>query len=233
MGAVFIFEPDSFFRSLISTLLIADGFTCIPVTNLDEHLIEIEQPGVDAVIISTDQHNPSGSDICRVIRQHTACPILMIGAENAPETELIAFAAGASDYMTKPLNPRVFLARLAHHVSQQSRKIPGLGDPISHSLTYETITLDMRARTVDVEGSTMHLTRTEFEILALLMSEPHRVFTHREMLNSVWQEDWLGDERLLQSHSSRLRRKIRDRAGLDLVVANRGVGYQLTDSRAS
>jgi len=233
VGAVFIFEPDSFFRSLLSTVLVADGYTCIYVTDLDAHLTQISQPDVDAVIISADQHQPDGSAICRVIRQHTPCSILMIGSEDTPEAELVAFAAGADDYMTKPLNPQVLLARLAHHVSHQNRQVPSVVALTRQSMIYETIALDMRERTVDIDGFPLHLTRTEFEILALLMSEPRRVFTQREILDSVWQEDWFGDERLLQSHCSRLRRKILNRTGLNVVVSHRGVGYQLTNSRAS
>jgi DNA-binding response OmpR family regulator len=233
MGKVVIFEPDDFFRSLLGTVLSADGYTCVPVTNLQDLLAEITGPGIEAVIISYNQHGPDSSAHCRVIRQHTLCPILLIGTDGTPEAELVAFAAGADDYLVKPLDPRVLLARLAHHISHESGQLPAAAEPIDSSLNYETITLDLKARTVDIQGSPLHLTRTEFEILALLMSEPHRVFTQREMLDSVWQEDWFGDERLLQNHCSRLRRKIRDLAGPQVVIASRGVGYQLTNSRAS
>ncbi len=101
----------------------------------------------------------------------------------------------------------------------------GLDEP----LNYDNLLLDGLSRMVYVSGSPIHLTRTEFDLLAMLMAQPQRVFTRAELIKAVWGETWFGDDHFVETHASRLRRKISAAGGPRIAAAVRGVGYRLVD----
>jgi len=99
----------------------------------------------------------------------------------------------------------------------------------SERLSFENIQLDGPSRMVYVSGSPVHLTRTEFDLLAMLLAQPQRVFSRAELIGAVWGETWFGDDHFVETHASRLRRKISAAGGPRIATAVRGVGYRLVD----
>jgi DNA-binding response OmpR family regulator len=233
VSTVLILDEDEFLLALLNTVLVEEGFHTILTTSLDEALANLDDPQLAAIMLSADMHQPGSIAICRTFREKVPVPIFLMGSHGSATEELLAFAAGADDYLEKPFDPRVMLARLAHHISHNMPATPGVPGKGEPALTFQGIELDRSSRSAQVLGSRLHLTRTEFDLLALLMTKPHRVFTRREIVDHVWASGWYGDEHNLESHVSRLRRKIRDLGGPSVVVASRGVGYQLSDTTAS
>ena len=137
--------------------------------------------------------------------------------------ELLAYALGADDCMIGAVSIRRFVAKAA--ALTRRKKHPAI-ETEPTLLRHGNLSLDAAARQVRVADRTVRLTRTEFDILAMLMHRPNHVITRGNLVQEIW-PDWFGDERVIEVHISRLRRKIVDADGPRLVEAVRGVGYRL------
>jgi DNA-binding response OmpR family regulator len=162
-----------------------------------------------------------GLEVCRALRSHGSTPIVFLTARADELDELVGFAVGADDYVTKPFAPRLLLARVSS-VLRRARSEP------EDRTVFETgpLRVDLEARTATVDGTTLQLTRTEFDLLAALIENPKRVVPRETLLERVW-GDWYGGDHVVEVHLSRLRSKVRKAAGVTVGVAVRGVGYRL------
>lgn len=170
----------------------------------------------------------------------------------------MAWSIGVNDYVSRGAGPRALVARLAARLGTEEsdadpesrlylgREIPAqrarkpqappfmAGDRSSfleraERLSFDSILLDGPSRMVYVNEEPVHLTRTEFDLLAMLLAQPQRVFTRAELIGAVWGETWFGDDHFVETHASRLRRKISAAGGPRIAAAVRGVGYRLID----
>ncbi|CAB4789392.1 MAG: response regulator [Actinobacteria bacterium] len=192
----------------------ADGESAIEIFNRhpsDVVLIDIMLPGID------------GFELCRTIRRNSDVPIVMVTARADTHDVVAGLEAGADDYLTKPFAPKELSARI-RALLRRVRPV----SPAHARLLFGDLEIVPDEGKVNLGGSEVHLTKTEFRLLCELAQNPGRVFSREELLDKVWGYDYFGDGRLVDVHVRRLRTKVEgDPANPRHVVTVRGLGYRL------
>ncbi|HEX3532764.1 MAG TPA: response regulator transcription factor [Gemmatimonadaceae bacterium] len=176
----------------------------------------------DIIILDLGLPDVDGLEVCKRIRAITDAPIVVLTARHGEADTVALLNAGADDYITKPFSTQELAARVTAQLRRAAapRHAP-------NSLTADGLSIDVRLRQVRRGSLAIRLTRIEWEILAVLVSDPGRVFTHQQLFTSVWKRPF-GDARLyLRVHVTNLRRKIeRDPADPRCIITEPGVGYR-------
>lgn len=178
----------------------------------------ILRPEIDLVLLDLMLPDGDGLQFCRQLRSHLDVPIIILTARGEDQDRIAGLEGGADDYVTKPFNPRELVARvraILRRVDEQ-RRAP------------TPLRLDTKTRSVDAYGQRIELTPKEYDLLALLVSEPGRAFSRDELLDHVWGEAFFGDHKTVDVHVRRLREKIeRDPSRPQLILTVWGHGYRL------
>jgi two-component system KDP operon response regulator KdpE len=176
----------------------------------------------DIIILDLGLPDLDGLEVCRRIRALTDAPIVVLTARHTEADTVALLNAGADDYITKPFSTQELAARVA---AQLRRAATQRHPPVS--INSDGLSIDIRLRQVKRGPMLIRLTPIEWEILAVLVSDPGRVFTHQQLFTAVWKRAY-GDARLyLRVHLTNLRRKIeRDPADPRLIITEPGVGYR-------
>jgi two-component system response regulator MtrA len=176
----------------------------------------------DLILLDIMLPGRDGIDVCREIRHHDGVPIIMLTARSDPIDVVIGLESGADDYVTKPFETRVLLARIKAVLRRAEAR------PEDHVLRYGDIAIDAAGMVATKAGREIGLTPTEFRLLLELARRPGQVFTRDILLHRVWDYDYLGDSRLVDVCVQRLRAKIEtDPAAPTLIQTVRGAGYKL------
>jgi DNA-binding response OmpR family regulator len=178
----------------------------------------LSSPAPDLVLLDLGLPDVDGLDVCRALRARSAVPIIVITARGEELDRVLGLELGADDYVVKPFGFRELLAR----IRAVTRRTAG-GTPVS-TVVLGDIEIDLRTRRVTRDDTDVDLTRKEFDLLALLVSDPGAVRTRQEILESVWDEHWYGPTKTLDVHIAALRKKLGDPG---LVETVRGVGFRL------
>ena len=171
----------------------------------------------DLIVLDLMLPEMDGLDVCRAIRRESDVPIIMLTARVEEIDKLIGLEIGADDYMTKPFSPRELVARVRVVLRRVS------GDSSAEMIRVGDVSLDRAHYEVQMEKRAVALTSTEFEILAVLMSQPGRIFSRSQLLNAVHGVAFESYERAIDSHIRNLRRKLEPD---QLIVTVHGVGYK-------
>ncbi|HRA07594.1 MAG TPA: response regulator transcription factor [Propionicimonas sp.] len=175
----------------------------------------------DVIVLDLGLPGLDGVDVCRQVRERSDCYIIMLTARDDEEAKLLGLASGADDYVTKPFSARELVARvdtlLRRPRGARTQPVRRIG----------ALTLDPEARLSFVAGGAVELTRTEFDLLDALSARPNLAFTRRELIDTVWGADWVGDERLVDVHVGHLRRKLSAATDAEFVLTVRGIGYRM------
>jgi len=176
----------------------------------------------DIIILDLGLPDLDGLEVCRRIRALTDAPIVVLTARHAEADTVALLNAGADDYITKPFSTQELAARVAAQLRRATtpRHVPSL-------INADGLSIDLHLRQVKREAAIIRLTPIEWEILAVLVSDPGRVFTHQQLFTAVWKRAF-GDARLyLRVHVTNVRRKIeRDPADPRCIITEPGVGYR-------
>ncbi|AXG78235.1 response regulator transcription factor [Streptomyces paludis] len=199
-------------------LLAHDGRSAVDAVRRlrpDLLVLDVMMPGID------------GLDVCRILRQETTMPILMLTARTAEEDLLLGLDLGADDYMSKPYSPRELMARIRTLLRRVERATPSRADSV---LRVGPIAVDTVRHEVRVDGRPIACTAGEFTVLATMAAEPGRVFTRQQLLERTRGWDTMPTTRTIDMHVMNLRKKIErsPRTPVHLVTVH-GVGYKLTD----
>lgn len=186
-------------------------------SDLDLILLDWMIPGMD------------GLDVCRELRKTSQVPIVMVTARGEEVDRVVGLELGADDYICKPFSVRELMARIKAVLRRvQPVKQPETKPVDSFLRGAGGLRLDVERRAVMVDDCELELTRLEFDVLHLLLSNAGRVFTRERLLEQVWGYDYVGDTRAVDSVIKRLRAKLREAsAEADVVEAVRGVGYRV------
>jgi two-component system, OmpR family, alkaline phosphatase synthesis response regulator PhoP len=171
----------------------------------------------DLIVLDLMMPEMDGLDVCRAIRRESNVPIIMLTARVEEADKLIGLELGADDYMTKPFSPRELVARVKVVLRRAS------GDSTAEVIRVGKVSLDRAHYEVRVEKRVVPLTPTEFEIMATLMSQPGRIFSRHQLLNSAHGVAFESYERAIDSHIRNLRRKLEPD---ELIFTVHGVGYK-------
>jgi two-component system, OmpR family, KDP operon response regulator KdpE len=196
------------------------GFEALPASTAEEALDVAAVNRPDAAIIDLVLPDGDGIDLCRRLREWTDIPLIVLSAVGDEDAKVRALAAGADDYVTKPFGPRELVARLEANLR---RTAPDAEEAV---ISADGLDIDLARHTVHRDGEEIHLTPTEFGLLAQLARNRGRLMTHRELLISVWGSGYGEDTQLLRAHIANLRRKIEPATGQRYIRTDPGVGYR-------
>jgi DNA-binding response OmpR family regulator len=215
---ILIIEDEEGIVHLINLYLKDAGYLVVVAKDGADGLALHARESPDLVILDIMLPAIDGFEVCRRIRAWSQTPILMLTARGDDDDRITGLELGADDYLVKPFNPRELVSRVrailrragkqeVAHDQSDNVIVPeqrGKGDV----LRFPDLTIDLRARRVEVQGHEVALTPTEFDLLALLARSPDRVFTREVLMNTVWGYDYLGDGHTIDVHISALRKKI-------------------------
>jgi two-component system, OmpR family, response regulator RegX3 len=221
---ILVVDDEAAIRETVGYALRGEGYDVSDAADGEEALEAARSNGFDVLILDLMLPKLSGVEVCRRLRAESDVPILLLTAKDAEVDRVLGLEAGADDYVTKPFSMAELVSRVRAILRRRQL------DRSSGALVYRVggLTLDLVRYGADVDGRAVNLTRSEFKLLALLAAEPERVFSRREIMQHLWESDYVGDQRACDIHVSNIRRKIeRDPTRPERLLTVRGVGYRL------
>jgi DNA-binding response OmpR family regulator len=219
---ILVIDDQQDIRALLGIALKEAGYRVVDADSGPAGIEAYHAHQPDLILLDIGLGSMDGLEVCRQLRAVTAAPIIFLTSRADEVDQLVGFAAGGDDYVTKPFSPKVVVARVSSLLRRQGRptaeeKTRFVAGPLS---------LDTESRMARLNDEPLHLTRTEFDLLACMMENPSRVCTRELLLERVWGE-WYGDTHVVEVHMSRLRNKITAAGGPKIGVVARGVGWRL------
>jgi DNA-binding response OmpR family regulator len=210
-------------RYFVKAALAPEGYDVIEAANGTDalHLIRTRSPSV--VILDLSIGQPDGFEVCREVRKSSTVPIIILTSHVQEMDEAMCLAAGADDYITKPVSARI----LALRTSTQIRHLAAVKSMQGSVISFEDLALDTESRGFFIEGKRIELTKTEYDFLGLLFTNPKRVFSREEVSQAIGTSHEYSSDHLLDTHASRIRMKIKEVSEKKILHAVRGVGYRL------
>jgi DNA-binding response OmpR family regulator len=222
---VLVVEDEAPIRRVVVGYLQREGFQ---VSEAADGLTAVElarEVGPDVIVLDLGLPGIDGVEVCRQVRTFSDAYVVMLTARAEEVDTLIGLSVGADDYLTKPFSPRELVARV-RAMLRRPRTDSTSGDV--QVRRFGDLTIDPEAREVTLAGRIVELTRTEFDILEVLSSEPRRVFSRRALVTDVWGADWFGDDHLVDVHIAHIRAKLDDDSAAPRYISTvRGVGYRM------
>ncbi|MEW6583062.1 MAG: response regulator transcription factor [Actinomycetota bacterium] len=219
-GHILVVDDERSIRRLLRLYLTGAGFTVAEAADGREAVDEVRSGGIDLVLLDLMLPGLEGIEVCREIRRFSGVPVIMVTARDDETQRIVGLEIGADDYVAKPFSAPEVVAR----VRAVLRRARGEREPGEAPLRAGAAVLDRVARTCEVDGRTVPLTRLEFDLLCELAAHPRVVFTRERLLERVWGYQSAVGAKTVDVHVANLRRKV----GVDVgIVAVRGVGYKL------
>lgn len=216
---VLVVDDEARMRKLIKDFLIQKGFSVLEAED-GERAIDVFESNKNKIgIILLDVMMPKldGWSVLRQIRQNSNVPIIMLTARGEEQDELFGFELGVDEYISKPFSPQILVARVEAILKRASQKEKNLKD-------YGGIIIDSEGRTVKVDGKQIELSLREYELLKYLVDNVNIALSRDKILNNVWNYDYYGDSRTIDSHIKKIRHKLGKKG--KYIQTMRGVGYK-------
>lgn len=225
MGNILIVEDDSNVRKLVRVNLAKRGYTVSEAEDSHQALALFQSVPMDLVLLDLVLPGLSGVDICAWIRARSEVPIIILSARLEEDLKVAALDAGADDYVTKPFSSEELLARVRAFLRRSY--VTAKSD--ENKIHIGELTIDLEARRVLINENDLHLTRTEYAIMAVLAQHLNGIVTHDELLAQVWGAEYRGSNHYLHTYLGRLRKKLGDFG--DLLETVPGMGYNLHSTK--
>ncbi|MFN4349835.1 MAG: response regulator [Hylemonella sp.] len=223
---VLVVEDDREIRTLVQSALAVEGFEVQTAVTLSEATALVQHSPPDLIVLDLGLPDGEGLQLVREVRRQSSVPIVVVSARHQEEQKIVLLDAGADDYLTKPFSVAELLARM--RVALRHRGTALAAAVTEHLL--DDLRIDLATRTVTRDGQPVHLTPTEFNLLACLVRSAGRVVTHRQLLADVWGPEYTEHTHYLRLYMAQLRAKIeRDPAEPRHLLTETGVGYRLAD----
>jgi DNA-binding response OmpR family regulator len=224
MNRVLVVDDEPAIRDAVGYALRTEGFDVDVVADGEEALDAALGSPYDVVVLDLMLPRMSGTEVCRRVRAESAVPIIMLTARGAELDRVMGLEVGADDYVTKPFSMAELVGRIRAMLRRRELDQSGRGG----KLRVGTLELDPMRHQATVAGDPKRLTPSEYKLLLLLAEEPERVFSRREIMQHLWDSEYVGDQRACDIHISNLRQKLEeDPANPERIVTVRGVGYKL------
>lgn len=221
---VLVVEDDREIRSLLQSSLGVEGFEVQTAVSVSEAAALLQHSPPDLVLLDLGLPDGDGIELVRRVRRRHGLPILVVSARHQEAEKVKLLDAGADDYLTKPFSVSELLARI--RVALRHRGTALVPGQTLHE--FEDLRVDLEARLVTVKGGPVHLTPTEFKLLARLARTAGKVVTHRQLLADVWGPEFTDHSHYLRLYMGQLRAKIEaDPAEPRHLLTETGVGYRL------
>jgi two-component system KDP operon response regulator KdpE len=221
---VLVIDDEEQIRRALHSILAARGYEVSLAASGEEGIDSATRVAPDLVVLDLTLPGISGLDVCRRLRRWYAGPILVLSVRDSDDDKVLALDLGADDYLTKPFSAPELLARVRALLRRAGAPPVGPG-----AITVGRLSLHLAQRRVSAEGVELHLTRTEFDILAYLVTNTGRVLTSRAILTHVWGPEYAEDAATLRVHVSHLRRKIEPEPSVPrYILTEPGVGFRFS-----
>jgi len=222
---IVVVEDEASIASAVAARLRSEGFV-VEIADDGPGGVEVcERLRPDLVVLDLMLPGLDGLEVCRRIQHDRPVPVLMLTARDSETDKVVGLAVGADDYLTKPFSPRELVARV-HALLRRVDRADAAATKTDEMLLVAGVELDLATRRVSRDGEIVHLTPTEFELLAHLASHPGQVFTRGQLLVQVWGYHDGSGARTVDSHVRAVRRKL----GPDVIRTVHGVGYAADDN---
>lgn len=215
---ILVVDDESRMRKLVHDFLAKNNYEVIEAENGEEAVdIFFEQKNIELIILDVMMPKMDGWQVCKEIRQYSTVPIIMLTAKSDERDELLGFELGVDEYISKPFSPKILVARVeailrrAGTVAAETTEIGG-------------IVLDKSAHQVYVEGQPIELSVKEFELLSYFIDNKGVALSRERILNNVWNYDYFGDARTIDTHVKKLRSKMGEKG--DYIKTIWGMGYK-------
>lgn len=215
---VLIADDESRMRKLVKDFLNKNGIQVLEAENGEEACdIFYKQKDISLIILDVMMPKMDGWQVCREIRSNSNVPIIMLTARGDEKDELLGFELGVDEYISKPFSPKILVAR----IDAILRRTGGIGD---ETIEIGGIKMDKQAHEVYVDGKLIDLSLKEFELLEYFISNKGVALSRDKILNNVWNYDYFGDARTIDTHVKKLRSKMGEKG--DLIKTVWGMGYK-------
>lgn len=219
---ILIIEDDPEINKLLRIMLTGKTVETVQAYSGTEGLLQLQMDTFDLILLDLMLPGKSGEELIEEIRKESAIPIIVISAKTDVDDKVNVLKMGADDYITKPFHQQEVVAR----VDVQLRKAgPSSQKPVEH--VWRNLQLHTEKRSVCLSGQLLQMTNAEFDILYLLMRQPERAFSKREIYESIWKDTYYGDDNTISVHMSNLRRKLADCTTEEYIKTVWGVGFML------
>ena len=217
---VLVVDDEARMRKLIKDFLVQKDYKVIEAENGEKALEIFEENRNEIGIILLDVMMPKldGWSVLRQIRQESKVPIIMLTARGEEQDELFGFELGVDEYISKPFSPKILVARVEAILKRTKANENEIHE-------YGGITIDSDGRTVKVDGKNVEMSLREYELLKYLVDNQGIALSRDKILNNVWNYDYYGDSRTIDSHIKKIRHKLGKRG--KYIETMRGVGYKL------
>lgn len=217
MEKILIADDEQLMRQLVIDFLKPEGYEILEASDGKEALDIYDKEHPDLILLDVMMPGYDGWTVCREIRRESTVPIMMLTAKGEEIDPLFAYDLGADEYITKPFSPKILVAKIKALLrrSQNEQETHEADDGVA---------IDRDARQVVIDGKNVDLSPTEYKLLNYLMSNTGKALSRRQILNQVWNYDYYGDLRTVDTHINRLRIKLGDKGRYIRTV--RGYGYR-------
>lgn len=215
---ILVVDDEQRMRKLVKDFLARDGYNVIEASNGEEAIdVFFADKNIELIILDVMMPKMDGWEVCREIRQYSKVPIIMLTAKSSERDELQGFELGVDEYISKPFSPKILVARveaILRRTTAQEEKAIEVGG----------IKLDKSAHEVYVDGKKLELSFKEFELLSYFVENKGIALSREKILNNVWNYDYYGDARTIDTHVKKLRSKMGNKG--ECIKTIWGMGYK-------
>ena len=218
-SSILIVDDESRMRKLIKDFLVAKGYNILEAEDGEKALkiFEENESKIELILLDVMMPKLDGWSVLRQIRQTSKVPIIMLTARGEEQDELFGFELGVDEYISKPFSPKILVARVEAILKRTKKDNQEIKD-------YGGIEIDKEGRTVKVDGKVLELSLREYELLIYLVDNENIALSRDKILNNVWNYDYYGDSRTIDSHIKKIRHKLGKKG--KYIKTIRGVGYK-------
>ena len=215
---VLVVDDEARMRKLVKDFLMIKGFHVLEAEDGEQAVdLFFKDKDIQLVILDVMMPKMDGWDVCRTIRRYSQVPIVMLTARSDERDELLGFELGVDEYISKPFSPKILVARI-EAILRRKNAVTG------EVLNTAGIRVDKDAHEVFVDGEQVELSNKEFELLSYFMENQGMALSREKILNNVWNYDYFGDARTIDTHVKKLRSKLGAKG--DLIKTVWGMGYK-------
>ena len=222
---ILIVEDDNDINKLLAEILESEGYNVKSAYSGTEAIMYLKLQDFEMILLDLMLPGLGGEKVLLEIRENKNMPIIIISAKDDKLTKIEMLKSGADDFISKPFDIDEVVARVETNLRRY--RIDGSSNSKENDLIFNEINLNIDTRVVTVNSKGVNLTSREFDILKLFIDNPKKVFTKSNIFESIWEEDYMGDDNTINVHISNLRNKISKHAEYDYIQTIWGIGYKL------